>query len=129
MLTTAGIALIQPGEHLPLVLGAFLIANLLAATQDIATDGLAVSLLSESERGLGNGVQVAGYRVGMIIGGGVLLILFDHLGWSGVFGSMAALLLLATVPIARHTEAPSPPPDSGPSMGEALRGLLEYLQR
>ena len=124
VVTAAGIALLRPDEDLSIVLGAFLIANLLAATQDIATDGLAVSLLSEGERGLGNGVQVAGYRVGMIIGGGVLLILFDHLGWSGVFGTMAALLLFATVPIARHNEAPSPPPDPGPAMGQAVRRLL-----
>ena len=54
---------------------AVLLLNLLAATQDIATDGLAVDLLAPAERGLANGIQVAGYRVGMIVGGGLLLIL------------------------------------------------------
>ena len=44
--------------------------NTIAATQDIATDGLAVELLPASERGLANGLQVAGYRVGMVVGGG-----------------------------------------------------------
>jgi PAT family beta-lactamase induction signal transducer AmpG len=38
--------------------------NLFAATQDIATDGLAVRTLSFHERGLGNGVQVAGVSPG-----------------------------------------------------------------
>jgi hypothetical protein len=50
-----------------------LLINLLAATQDVATDGLAVDLLTSAERGWGNGVQVAAYRVGMILGGGLML--------------------------------------------------------
>ena len=49
---------------------AVLLLNLIAATQDIATDGLAVDMLAPGERGFANGLQVAGYRVGMIMGGG-----------------------------------------------------------
>ena len=84
---------------------AVLLLNLAAATQDIATDGLAVDMLEASERGLGNGVQVAGYRVGMIVGGGALLGLHDRLGPSGVFVAMSLLTALATLPIglARET--------------------------
>lgn len=118
------IATLDPTQDLPLVLAAFVVANLLAATQDIATDGLAVSLLTPAERGLGNGVQVAGYRVGMIVGGGALLICYDTIGWSGVFVSMAVLLAIATVPIARHQEAPAPPPSADPSAGARLAEVL-----
>ena len=32
--------------------------NLLSATQDVATDGLAVRLLGPRERGLGNGISI-----------------------------------------------------------------------
>jgi len=127
----AVLAVVDPSADLTWVMVGFLVANLLAATQDIATDGLAVSLLTESERGLGNGVQVAGYRVGMIIGGGALLVLYDHIGWAGVFGSMAALLALASVPIALHKEAPAPPPESvvGASVASVLRrpGMRTWL--
>ena len=86
------------------VLVGFALANLLAATQDIATDGLAIDLLSHEERGIGNGVQVAGYRVGMIVGGGALLISFSMLGWQSTFFVMGALLVVASVPIALHRE-------------------------
>jgi RhtX/FptX family siderophore transporter len=89
-----------------LVLGSVLVTNLLCATQDIATDGLAVDMLSERERGLANGVQVAGYRVGMIVGGGVLLILHEELRWTSTFLVMAAIVVLASVPIG---VARSPP--------------------
>lgn len=42
--------------------------NLIAATQDIVTDGLAVRLLNAKERGLANGIQVGAYRLGMVLG-------------------------------------------------------------
>lgn len=98
-----------------LVVGVVL-TNLLAATQDIATDGLAVDMLEPRERGLGNGVQVAGYRVGMIIGGGALLVAFERIGWAATFGLAGALLLLASVPLAWLREpprAPAPPATAG----------------
>lgn len=105
-------AFIDPGASLTPLLALVFLANLLAATQDIATDGLAVDTLSHAERGLGNGVQVAGYRVGMIVGGGAMLIAFEHVGWMGTFATLAALLTLATVPIATHREAPRARPDA-----------------
>ncbi len=95
---------LDPNRSLWVLVGAVLICNLLAATQDVATDGLAVELLTREERGWGNGIQVAGYRVGMILGGGALLVVFDALGWRGTFLAMGGLLLLATLPVALFRE-------------------------
>jgi len=67
--------------------------NLVAATQDIATDALAVSRLSPSHRGLGNSVQVIGYKVGMMIGGGLLLWLVSRFGWPCSYGALALLII------------------------------------
>lgn len=103
-------AWVEPSTHLWLVFFGVLIANTLAATQDIATDGLAVRMLDHEERGLGNGLQVAGYRVGMIVGGGVLLIVYDQLAWSGTFITLGVLLLLATLPVAFDTKYTHQPP-------------------
>jgi MFS transporter, PAT family, beta-lactamase induction signal transducer AmpG len=109
-LVLGALALLLELRDIHLLMGAFLLLNLLAATQDIATDGLAVDLLLHHERGFANGLQVAGYRVGMIIGGGVLLILFDSLGSVGVFASMSVLTLFATTPLllVREPETTSP---------------------
>ena len=93
-----------------LLMAAVLGVNLLAATQDVATDGLAVDLLAPAERGWGNGVQVAAYRVGMIVGGGLMLAVFDAVGWRPTFLALGGLLLAATVPIALYREPPSEPP-------------------
>jgi MFS family permease len=81
-----------------------LLVNFCAATQDIATDALAVETLSADERGLGNGLQVGAYRIGMIIGGGAMLWVFGRAGWTIAFLGMAAALLVSTVPIALHRE-------------------------
>ena len=75
------------------------VTNLLAATQDIATDGLAVDLLPPRERGLANGVQVAGYRLGMVAAGGGLLMLLPSLGWGAGFSLMALCVAATTVPV------------------------------
>jgi MFS family permease len=103
VLVTA-LALTDPRSGLGLMMAGALLTNLVAATQDIAADGLAVSLLNDRERGLGNGVQVAGYRVGMILGGGFLVIVFGRAGWGATLGIMAAILALSTLPVALFRE-------------------------
>lgn len=77
----------------------------LAATQDIATDALAINLLTEKERGMGNGVQSAGNYLGSVIGGGGMLILLNRLGWRNSLLTLANCILLASIPIWLHREA------------------------
>lgn len=115
-----GLALTTPGAIGPLVV-TVLLCNLVAATQDVATDGLAVETLPEAERGLGNGVQVAGYRLGMVLGGGVLVQLFDRWGWAASFGTAALALLAVTVPILLVPPAPRLPSGAPAASWEALR--------
>ncbi|WP_425917760.1 MFS transporter [Pseudomonas sp. GWSMS-1] len=103
-----GLALINPerlfDSYFLLLIGLLLLVNLAASTQDIATDGLAVRLLPERWRGLGNSLQVGGYKVGMLISGSGLLLAMDTLGWHLSLGLVAALLVLMTVPIWRFNE-------------------------
>jgi predicted MFS family arabinose efflux permease len=101
LLTAATLLVTSAAENdFRLVLGSVLLTNFFCASQDIATDGLAVDMLTGEERGLANGVQVAGYRVGMIVGGGVLLIVHEELRWTRTFLVMAAIVVVASAPIA-----------------------------
>lgn len=111
----AALAVVSPGAMIPLIAVVFL-CNLAAATQDIATDGLAVESLPPAERGLGNGVQVAGYRLGMVVGGGALVQLFDAKGWMYTFFIAALAITVATLPLLFVSPAARPqagPPASG----------------
>jgi predicted MFS family arabinose efflux permease len=118
-----GLAVFGAFESMRVLLVSILLLNLLAATQDIATDGLAVELLAEQERGLANGLQVAGYRLGMIVGGGALLIWHERLGDGGTFAAMAVLTLLATLPVLRLHE-----PSALPSLTQKV-DAVHWLRR
>jgi MFS family permease len=111
----------------PLIVGAFAF-NVIAASQDVVTDGLAVRLLDARERGLANGVQVGAYRVGMILGGGFLLWMFARTSWSTMFLCMAALLAITVVPVLAlrepsHAERTAPPRFAALALGWVKRLL------
>lgn len=107
------------------LLVAVFLFNLVASTQDIATDGLAVRLLDAPQRGLANAVQVGGYRLGMVLGGGVLLWLSSRTSWSLTFVCMAAMLALCTWPVWRMAEpAPEPPLPVPPALPTGPAALL-----
>lgn len=99
VVAAAVLSQVDLSSHLSIVLAAAFVFNLIAATQDVVTDGLAVRMLDSRERGLGNGIQVGAYRIGMILGGGFLLWLFAKTNWSVMFASMAVLLALCAVPV------------------------------
>ncbi|MEM9460247.1 MAG: MFS transporter [Myxococcota bacterium] len=113
---------VEPRDGLGLVALLFLILNVFAATQDIAVDGLAVDLLPDRELAPGNASQVSGFKLGNIVGGGVLLSVTAWLGWSGAFGIMAGLLLLVIVAVLLFREPPRPRAQEL-TMGDVMRSL------
>ena len=128
VLLAVGLAAFDPAGGLLPLLAALFLFNLIAATQDVATDGLAVRLLDPRERGLGNGLQVGCYRVGMILGGGALLAFYAAAGWVAMCSAMAALLLLASVPAWRMRETPAAARVHAPGSRLALQWLARLRQ-
>jgi predicted MFS family arabinose efflux permease len=109
---------------LPLVLTTAATIAFLSATQDIAADATAVRLLTPVQRGLGNGIQMAGSYGGFVIGGNLVLVVYDRAGW---LAAVALLALLTAVPLPlllRYRETPDPA-SSWPSMsGRTVRGFF-----
>ncbi len=118
-------------DHLPALLGLVFVLNLLAATQDVAVDGLAVDLLAEGELGLGNAAQVCGYKLGMIAGGGTLVWACGRLGWgwTGVFLGMAALTALVLVAVLAWREPPPAATRKNDALPATLGDVLRALRR
>ena len=79
--------------------------NFAGATQDVATDALAVNLLKTDQQHWGNAFQVIGSRLGFIVGGGVVLWVLDWLSWQSTFLILAAIVLLNTLPILLDRQA------------------------
>ncbi len=126
VLTVLGIAVLDPSRNMGLLIGAGALFMLLAATQDIATDGLSVRVLSWQERGTGNGIQVGGFYLGQVLGGGVILIVFSRLGWTVAVLAMASFLLLPLIPALRFRE---PAPDRAEARRLDYRALGRFFTR
>lgn len=89
-----------------LMIGAFIIS----ATQDIASDALAVKILATNQRSYGNSMQSAGSFLGTLIGSGVLLYLYAVIGWRNLLFALAAFVLLALLPLRWIRKKPATRP-------------------
>lgn len=107
----AGMALLNPIDNPWLLAGVAFIVAFTSASQDIAIDAYRTDLLKPEERGLGSALTVTGYRVAMIISGGIALVLADHIGFKNTYLFMAALMAVQMIvtwcgPEPEHNPAP-----------------------
>ena len=129
-LSVAAMGLYSPADQLlPLAMLAVFVA-FLSATQDIAFDAYSTDVLRSEERAAGAAIKVLGYRLAMIVSGGLALILADQwLGWQNTYflmGGFMALCAVATL-LAPEPEVVVAAPRS---LGQAvLRPLAEFFQR
>lgn len=70
----------------------------LSASQDVVIDAYRTDVLDPQERGLGASMSVFGYRIAMILSGGIALIWAEQWGsWGEVYRTMAAIMAVAAV--------------------------------
>ncbi len=100
----------------------------LSATQDVVFDAYRSDLLSERERGAGAAVSVLGYRLAMLVSGGLALILADQwLGWPTTYRAMAVLMgLFAIVSLFAPPVPPVAAPAGAGAPTAASRELLGF---
>ena len=94
-----GMSTLDFRTDLALILMGVVGLNLICATQDIATNAYAVSRLQGKGAGPANAMQVGGFIMGMLAGGGGLLIVHPYLGWSGLMLVFAVLMLALYLPL------------------------------
>ena len=73
-----------------------------SATQDIATDALAIRTSTTKQRGLLNSMQSMGSFGGSLLGSGVLLMVLHSYGWNSVTQCLSIFVLIALVPLLLH---------------------------
>jgi PAT family beta-lactamase induction signal transducer AmpG len=109
------------------ILGALLV--FLSASQDVVADAYRADVVEEEELGAGAAVFVSGYRVAMILGGALSLVLAQAAGWRSAYALMAAIMAGASVVTVL---APEPSRMSGaPStLADAMvRPFVEFMGR
>jgi MFS transporter, PAT family, beta-lactamase induction signal transducer AmpG len=120
----------RPRDSLQLFALVAVAVAFLSASQDVVCDAYRTDLLPARERGLGSSLNVMGYRMAMILSGGVALIWTDPtqgggLSWPEVYRIMAGLMVgaavLSALLLPRLAHAPTPPVVAG---SHDLRGFV-----
>lgn len=97
----AAMGLYSPVDNLTLLAFLAVFVAFLSATQDIAFDAYSTDVLRSHERAAGAALKVLGYRLAMIVSGGLALILADQwLGWGNTYflmGGFMAVCAIATL--------------------------------
>lgn len=82
-------------DHHPIALGVLALCTaFFSASQDIAVDAYRTDVLTQHNVGIGNAFYTGGYRIAMLISGGVALILAGFFGFKFTYLCMAALMLI-----------------------------------
>jgi PAT family beta-lactamase induction signal transducer AmpG len=130
LVAVAWMGSVAPKESPWLLAALALSVAFLSASQDIVFDAFRADALDARERGAGAAVSVLGYRIAMLVSGGLALILVDGwLSWKETYWLMAVLMLIG----AAATWAALEPQVQGKApatLAEAVREpLTEFFSR
>jgi len=124
VLGIAAMAFCPPREALWALAGLAALVAFLSASQDIVFDAYSTDVLEPAERGVGAAVKVLGYRLAMLVSGGLALWLADRvLGWPQMYLLMAALMAAGMLTLLWAPE-PDVPARAPHSLEAAVLGPL-----
>lgn len=126
----AAMGLYSPSSSLGMLAFLAVVVAFLSATQDIAFDAYSTDVLRHQERAAGAALKVLGYRLAMIVSGGLALILADQwLGWGNTYVLMGGFMALCAVGtlMAPEPEHVATPPAS--LRIAVVAPLLEFFRR
>jgi len=120
-----GLLWLHPANDFYWVFGLLVFASIAATFRDVSIDALAVKILSEEERATANGWMSAGFMLGMVLGGGVLLLLYDTIGWEG---AVWAISIGTMIPVPVMLYFKEPEHRVGQSAGKENTHILSSLK-
>lgn len=97
-----------PEQHPKLLAGLAFILACFSATQDIAIDAHRTEYLVKTEHALGASLAVLGYRVALLLSGGLALVMADKLGWAITYRCMGLLMFIGMFAIFFSKEPNAP---------------------
>lgn len=120
---------LSPSRNLALFASVAVLVACLSATLDVVIDAYRTDLLEPAERGMGGSLTVLGYRLAMVLSGGITLIWAEQWqSWPQVYRVMAGLSLavgtLALLLMPRLPERFKAPVSKA---GGELRGFLALV--
>ena len=79
-----------------------------SATQDVAVDAQRTEYLTIKEQGLGASFAVFGYRIGLLVAGGMALVLAHCVGWAITYRLMGGLMCIGVFATLASEEPVTP---------------------
>ena len=95
---------IQPQRDFTLLMVACVLLNLSSLFFGCATLGLTCAILPFEQRGFGGVIQVIAGRVGKMLGGGLVLLIYHYYGWQSAVDLMSVFALLLILQISLYAE-------------------------
>ena len=75
-----------------------------SATQDLAIDAQRTEYLPQNEHALGASMAVFGYRLALLLSGGLALIMAQHMGWAWTYRLMGLTMITGMIAIYSSQE-------------------------
>ena len=91
-------------DNLYLIIFMVMLSLVASATQDIATDALAILMHTGRDKSMVNSMQSMGSFGGALIGSGVLLLVLHQYGWHIVTPCLGVFVLLMLIPLLRRKD-------------------------
>ena len=91
-------------DNLYLIIFMVMLSLVASATQDIATDALAILMHAGRDKSMVNSMQSMGSFGGALIGSGVLLLVLHQFGWHMVTPFLGVFVLLMLIPLLRRKD-------------------------
>ena len=95
---------IQPQRDFTLLMVACVLLNLSSLFFGCATLGLTCAILPFEQRGFSGVIQVIAGRVGKMLGGGLVLLIYHYYGWQSAVDLMSVFALLLILQISLYAE-------------------------
>lgn len=129
----AGLGMFDPKVSLASMATLAVLTAFFSATQDIAIDAYRRELLKDEELGFGSSMNMYGYRIAMLISGGLGIGLVGSEAWNITWGQLYFLMAgLMGVGILATLWAPEPKVEAAPPktlMSAVVDPFREFLQR
>lgn len=117
---------IEPTDVKSILIYGFIV-SMLMSTQDVATDGYAAKYLDPKDRPIGNAIQGGAVALGVVLGGTLGLLVYNHHGWQSMLFLVAALSIIPICAAFAMRERDPLATEAGAVIGRP--SIIKFLRR
>ncbi|MCV6607295.1 MAG: MFS transporter [Campylobacterales bacterium] len=94
------ISFLSLDENIYVVFGAIFVTALISTFLDIPLNALTIKVFNKSDRISAGSYKISGFFLAGLLGGGVFLLVYNHLGWQSTFLIMAGMVGLSLISLS-----------------------------